>query len=94
MSYQSLNRQIVSDATFNLLSVWWELGYRDMPHGYKDLINLLFPHHTFGQAHSSFIRSACEAWEEKYQTPVGYLVPKLKRTASKWHSTIQNKVVV
>ena len=93
MNYQPLKREIVFDATLNLLSVWWELGYRNMPYGYKDLIKHLFPHHTFGQAHASFIRSACTAWEEKYQTEVGYLVPNLEPNASKWESTVRDSVI-
>lgn len=93
MNYQPLKREIVFDATLNLLSMWWELGYRDMPHGYKKIIELLFPKHSFGQAHASFIRSACTAWEEKYQTEVGYLVPNLEPNASKWKSTIRDKAI-
>ena len=86
---EKLNRQIVFDQVLHLLSNWWELGYRNMPHGYKDLIKLLFPLHTFGQAYASFIRSACTAWEEKYGTEIGYLMPNLEPRASKWSSTIR-----
>ena len=86
---EKLNRQIVFDQVLNVLSVWWELGYRNMPHGYKDLIHHLFPNHTFGQAHASFIRSACTAWEEKYGTEIGYLMPNLEPNASKWSSTVR-----
>lgn len=93
MNYQPLKRELVFDATLNLLSIWWELGYRNMPHGYKNIIELLFPKHSFGQAHASFIRSACTAWEEKYQTEIGYLVPNLEPSASKWESTIRNKTI-
>ena len=89
---KSLTREIVFDVVLSQLSVWWELGYRDMPYGYKGLLEKLFPNHTFGQAHASFIRSACTAWEEKYQTEVGYLMPKLEPRASHWHSTVRNKV--
>ena len=87
---KKLNRQIVFDQVLNLLSLWWELGYRNMPHGYKDLINHLFPGYVFGRVHASFIKSACTAWEEKYCTEIGYLMPSLEPRASKWVSTVRD----
>ena len=89
-----LTREIVFDQVLLILSHWWELGYRNMPYGYKDLILLLFPKHNFGQAYASFIKSACTAWEEKYSTEIGYLMPKLEPSASKWISTQRNKSVL
>ena len=91
---KSLKKEIVFEQVLSLLSQWWEIGYRSMPHGYMDLINLLYPNHTFGQAHAKFIRSACTAWEEKYQTEIGYLMPNLEPSASKWYSTIRNNKAV
>ena len=88
-----LNRSVVFDSVLTQCSHWWELGYRDLPYGYKDLINTLFPYHTFGQVHASFIRSACTAWEEKYGTEIGYLLPRLEPRASKWESTIREDMV-
>jgi len=90
---KSLKREIVFEQVLSLFSQWWEIGYRSMPYGYKDLIKLLYPNHIFGQAHVKFIRSACTAWEEKYQTEIGYLMPNLEPSASKWHSTIRNNKV-
>ena len=84
-----LSRSIVFESVLVQCSCWWELGYRNLPYGYKDMINLLFPHHTFGQIHASFIRSACTAWEEKYGTEIGYLLPHLEPRASKWDSNIR-----
>ena len=88
-----LTREIVFDQVLLTLSHWWELGYRNMPHGYKDLILLLFPNHIWGQKHASFIKSACTAWEEKYGTEIGYLMPNLEPNASKWISIHRNKSV-
>ena len=66
-----LTKDILFDATLNLLSQWWEVGYRDLEGvGYKDLVTILFPHHTFGTKHASFIKDACQAWELKYNTEV------------------------
>lgn len=87
---QKLTRQIVFDQVLNLLSLWWELGYRNLPHRYSDIIEHLFPGYRWGQTYSSFIRSACTAWEEKYGTEIGYLMPNLEPNASKWNSTIRS----
>ena len=87
---QKLTRQIVFDQVLSTTSLWWELGYRNLDYGYKDLMERLFPGYSFGQVYASFIRSACTAWEEKYGTEIGYLLPKLEPSASKWISTIRD----
>ena len=51
---KSLKRELVFEQVLSLLSQWWEIGYRSMPYGYKDLIKLLYPNHTFGRAHVGF----------------------------------------
>ncbi len=85
-----LTKDILFDATLNLLSQWWEVGYRDLEGvGYKDLVTILFPHHTFGTKHASFIKDACQAWELKYNTEVTNLLPDLPSRASNWVSHLE-----
>ena len=90
---KSLTREIVFDQVLNLLTVWWELGYRNLPHSYYDIIKHLFPGYNWGQSYASFIRSACTAWEEKHQTEIKYLMPNLETNASYWSSTVRNSCI-
>ena len=88
MTILPLNRQIVIDQVLMTLSNWWETGYRDLDYTYKSLINYLFPSHTFGTAHGSFIKEACILWEDKYGVEIGNILPNLKKRASHWKSNL------